>query len=57
MSVIEAVILLREAGWTVSPPPRPPSLHPFNPHRKYPWFCASCGYGPREPLKHPQEAS
>ena len=33
-------------------------LHDFRPHRKYPWFCADCGYPPHEILKHkrPPEA-
>lgn len=26
--------------------------HQFAPHRKWPWFCKHCGYGPYEPLKH-----
>jgi hypothetical protein len=28
------------------------TLHAFKPHRKYPWFCADCGYPPHETLKH-----
>jgi hypothetical protein len=30
------------------------TIHEFRPHKKYPWFCADCGYAPHEPLKHPQ---
>lgn len=26
--------------------------HDFVPNKKYPWFCAFCGYAPHEPLKH-----
>lgn len=26
--------------------------HEFVPNKKYPWFCACCGYAPHEPLKH-----
>lgn len=26
--------------------------HDFVPHKKFPWFCAHCGYAPHEPLKH-----
>lgn len=54
-AVAEAVALLRRAGWTVTPPPRVFTPHQFRPHRKYPWFCDQCGYGPREPLKHIQD--
>ncbi|MBC9176781.1 hypothetical protein [Pseudoroseomonas ludipueritiae] len=34
-------------------PPKP-DLHHFKPNRKYPWYCAHCGYAPHEPLKHIQ---
>jgi hypothetical protein len=57
MSIDEAAAFLRLAGWTFTPPPARSSLHRFAPHRKYPWFCNSCGYGPYEPLKHIQEAT
>ena len=30
-------------------------LHKFKPNKKYPWFCAECGYEPHHPLKHLQE--
>jgi hypothetical protein len=26
--------------------------HEYKPDRKYPWFCADCGYPPHETLKH-----
>ncbi|MBD9390170.1 hypothetical protein IB237_23495 [Agrobacterium sp. AGB01] len=26
--------------------------HRFEPNKKYPWFCAICGYAPHEPLAH-----
>lgn len=56
MSIDEAATLLRMAGWTVTPPTiRFSSVHTFKPHHRYPWFCASCGYGAREPLKHIQD--
>lgn len=43
--------------WMPFPPaPKPkPQLHRFVPDRKYPWFCAECGYAPHEVLKHIQE--
>jgi hypothetical protein len=31
---------------------QPDHRHDFVPHKKYPWFCACCGYAPHEPLKH-----
>jgi hypothetical protein len=31
--------------------------HQFVPNKKYPWFCAHCGYAPHEPLKHVQPAT
>lgn len=30
--------------------------HKFQPNKKYPWFCAICGYAPHEKLAHPPEA-
>jgi hypothetical protein len=33
-------------------PPPPDTRHAYKPHRKYPWFCASCGYAEHEPLMH-----
>lgn len=39
-----------------TPPKVRPKLHRFTPDRKYPWFCAECGYAPHEPLKHIQES-
>lgn len=38
-----------------SKPAAPYRTHTFKPHRKYPWFCGVCGYGPDEPLQHTQE--
>lgn len=29
-----------------------PLTHAYKPHRKYPWFCAECGYPEHERLKH-----
>ena len=29
--------------------------HRFEPHRRFPWFCAHCGYAPHEALQHIQE--
>lgn len=26
--------------------------HDYKPHKKYPWFCAHCGYAEHEPLMH-----
>lgn len=54
MEVPEAVELLLQNGWIVIPPPARLSPHVFQPHSKYPWFCATCGYGPGEALKHIQ---
>jgi hypothetical protein len=54
-TLTEAAEMLRSAVWTVTPPRTKADLHLFRPHRKYPWFCAHCGYGPGEPLKHVQE--
>lgn len=43
--------------------PRPPAAqerkpgknpHDFRPNKKYPWFCADCGYAPHDPLMHKQ---
>lgn len=28
------------------------SKHKYNPHKKYPWFCADCGYAEHELLMH-----
>lgn len=33
---------------------QPDNRHAFVPNKKYPWFCAHCGYAPHEPLKHIQ---
>lgn len=30
--------------------------HDYNPHPKYPWFCADCGYAEHERLKHTRRA-
>lgn len=38
-------------------PPPPDTRHAYKPHRKYPWFCASCGYAEHEPLMHFQPTS
>ena len=49
---------LSEALRGPAPESSPPSAarHKFVPHRKYPWFCGTCGYAPHEALKHlPQE--
>lgn len=35
----------------------PDNRHEFVPNKKYPWFCAHCGYAPHEPLKHVQPAN
>jgi len=41
-----------------TPPQRKPlpksenSKHKYNPHKKYPWFCADCGYAEHELLMH-----
>lgn len=35
----------------------PDNRHEFVPDKKYPWFCAHCGYAPHEPLKHVQPAN
>ena len=37
-------------GWRERPPPD--HRHPYKPHRKYPWFCDSCGYAEHDPLMH-----
>jgi hypothetical protein len=31
---------------------KPDNRHRFVPNKKFPWFCASCGYSPHEPLMH-----
>lgn len=51
---VDAVVLdaLLEIAWSRQPKPVYSDRHRFNPHKKYPWFCAECGYGPSEPLKH-----
>jgi hypothetical protein len=45
----------REAvlAWTSRETPPPSGLHAYKPHRKYPWFCAVCGYAEHERLQHP----
>ena len=29
--------------------------HKYKPHKKYPWFCANCGYAKHELLMHDKE--
>lgn len=60
-----AAIVLRERRETItrflrheidingSVEPIKPTVHTYNPHRKWPWFCADCGYPEHEQLKHP----
>jgi hypothetical protein len=31
---------------------KPDTRHRFKPNRKYPWFCAFCGYPPEHPIMH-----
>jgi hypothetical protein len=36
---------------------KPDTRHRFAPNKKYPWFCAHCGYPPEHPVMHlPQDA-
>lgn len=35
----------------------PDNRHEFFPNKKYPWFCAHCGYAPHEPLMHVQPST
>ena len=57
-ALVEAVELARlravdaKHGWKERAPII--QTHRFNPHKKHPWYCAECGYGPNEPLKHIQ---
>lgn len=32
--------------------PSPDTRHSYTPNRKYPWFCAECGYPEHERLQH-----
>lgn len=51
-AALNALLLIAESKLPAEP--RQPVTHPFRADRRYPWFCADCGYGPAEPLKHPQ---
>lgn len=51
-AALNALLLIAEAK--LPPEPSPPMTHPFRPARRTPWICRDCGYGPGEPLKHPQ---
>lgn len=31
---------------------KPDTRHTFAPNKKYPWFCAHCGYPPEHPIMH-----
>lgn len=34
------------------PPPLPDNRHVYEPNKKYPWFCAHCGYAAHELIMH-----
>lgn len=43
------------ASWANAPDePEKPITHDYVPNKKYPWFCAHCGYPEHERLKHTQ---
>lgn len=53
MQVLYDMAQSANAQPTQAPLPKSEALkHKYNPHKKYPWFCADCGYAEHELLMH-----